>query len=59
VQVAHHGIAAYDGLPVELEYEPEEPVHRRVLRPHVHVYGLEPELVADVGGGEPAAGPPA
>ena len=50
VQVAHHGIAPHDGLPVELQDEPQEPVHRRVLRPHVHVHGLEPELVPDVRG---------
>src|SRR5918998_801061 len=59
VQVTHYGIAPHHGLTVELQDEPEEPVHRRVLRSHVHVYGLEPELVADVGGGEPGALPPA
>ena len=55
VQVPHHGVAPDHRLPVELQDEPEEPVHGRVLRTHVHVYGLEPELVPDVGADEPAA----
>ncbi len=56
VQVAHHGVAPDDGLAVELQDEPQEAVHGRVLRAHVHVYGFEAELVAHVRGGEATGG---
>src|SRR5919107_1824427 len=55
VQVAHYRIAPDHRLPVELQDKPEEPVHGRMLRTHVHVYGLEPELVPDIWAYEAAA----
>jgi hypothetical protein len=48
VQIAHDGIAAHDRLPVELQDEAQEAVHRRVLRAHVQVNRLEGELVPHV-----------
>ena len=55
VQISHHGITPDHGLPVEFEYEPQEPVHRGVLRSHAHIYGLEAELVPDIWAYETAA----
>src|SRR3712207_7096129 len=54
---SHYGIAPHHGLPIELQDQPEKPVHRRVLWPHVHVHGLEAELIPHVGVDETAARP--
>src|SRR3712207_8831548 len=51
---SHYGIAPHHGLPIELQDQPEKPVHRRVLWPHVHVHGLEAELIPHVGVDETA-----
>lgn len=48
VQVAHNRVAPHHRLAVELQDKPQETVHRRVLRPHVHVHRLKAELVPDI-----------
>src|SRR5919199_119219 len=57
MQVAHYRVATDHGLTVELQDQSQEAVHRRMLRSHIHVQGLEPELVPDGGARQAVARP--